>query len=450
MSTRPANRLQRPQVWLPLGLLILTAFGGYFLTQPSCVQLSERDSTAYGLRPMWQAHFDALSAACGAGLLTYDLREDYTPLGRWALIAIGLAGAALYIAAACRVVARFWSTEEKSLPPVRIILASFLAVQVVVIPLFWLALRATGTQTGFLDAAWQALALFSSLGWLHPQLEANAGWLFAAVAFCGALGWSTWIWLRVGLARRFVGVRPWLIGVGGYAAFLLLAAILVAALDSPRGLPRGVSDQLCGPRYARSLVRVTCASGAGTPIEQPRAADSSEGSKLILAGVILAGGLGGSAGGGLKLALLVAALSGGLTLLRRGTLPSGDDPGRRCFLASLACLGTLMSLVIVVALGLMLIEAHVASRFHSPPTVADAFLDASSAVGGANLSSGLTATITSANLSRGIRQSVDAYQYGMTWLMLAMFIGRIAPVLVLSRFAQTAPTDHQPSRPPLL
>ena len=70
---------------------------------------------------------------------------------------------------------------------------------------------------------------------------------------------------------------------------------------------------------------------------------------------------------------------------------------------------------------LLIIEAGLGSRWELPPSFADAFLDASSAVGGANLSSGLTRSLTSAYLSSGIRQNVDEYQYGMTWLMLAMF-----------------------------
>ena len=60
------------------------------------------------------------------------------------------------------------------------------------------------------------------------------------------------------------------------------------------------------------------------------------------------------------------------------------------------------------------------------------------------VAAGLTAALSSPNLSSGIRQSVDLYQYGMAWLMLAMLIGRILPVLVFDRAAGT-PTDESPS-----
>lgn len=110
----------------------------------------------------------------------------------------------------------------------------------------------------------------------------------------------------------------------------------------------------------------------------------------------------------------------------------------------------MVTFALVVALGLLVIETRTASRFQPPPTFGDALLDASSAVAGANLSSGLTATVTSVNLSSGMDITVDSYQYGMTWLMLAMLIGRVLPVLVLSRVADLRFNDAPPATPPLI
>jgi hypothetical protein len=105
-------------------------------------------------------------------------------------------------------------------------------------------------------------------------------------------------------------------------------------------------------------------------------------------------------------------------------------------------------LALVVALGLLLIENWTASRFQPPPTFADALLDACSAVAGGNLSGGLTESVTSRNLLSGIHQSVNLYPYGMTWLMLGMFVGRVLPLIVLRRLGDTQPTTGPQRQPP--
>ena len=119
-------------------------------------------------------------------------------------------------------------------------------------------------------------------------------------------------------------------------------------------------------------------------------------------------------------------------------------------LTGVAGCSALVGLALVVALGLLAIEAHTGSPYQAAPSFADALLDASSAVGGAGLTSGVTAMVTGANLSSGIRQNVDLYQYGMTWLMAAMFIGRVLPVLVLGRLAALRFQDAPPRLPPLI
>jgi len=135
-----------------------------------------------------------------------------------------------------------------------------------------------------------------------------------------------------------------------------------------------------------------------------------------------------------------------------GRRPAGlrDEGARRGALAAVACVVALVSLVLVVALGLLVIEARTTTAFQSAPTLGDALLDATSAVAGGNLSSGLMATVTSANLSRGIHQSVDLYQYGLVWLLAAMFISRTLPVLILARCAAVRGDAEASRLPPTL
>lgn len=445
--------LRRPDVWLPLVLIVSAALGGRLLSRQACVQLSERDRGSYGARPGWQADCDALSAVCGCGLLTYDLDEDYTPLGRWVLLGLGVTGAICYLAAARQALGGLWKRAGPALPPVWMVVVAYAAVQLLVISAVWIVEAATGTGTGWQDAAGRAVSAFSSLGWFRTPAERGATWVYAIVALLGALGWT--VWLSIVPQERVRARHPWLALLATYVAFLLTSAGVIAALETPRGTPRGrasTGTDLAGQpplqRFERGLVQATCAAAAGIATEEFESRGVSDGTKAVLAGTMLVGGFGGSPGGGVKWVVLAWVLGAGW-LAGSG---SGTDSNRggRCARAATMCLFSLVGLTIVTALGLLVIEAHTASRFQTPPSFADALLDASSAVNGGALSSGLVATVTSANLSSGIRQSVDLYQYGMVWLMLAMFIGRIAPVLVLTRFADRTGDDGRVRLPPLV
>ena len=204
-----------------------------------------------------------------------------------------------------------------------------------------------------------------------------------------------------------------------------------------------------GQRYARSLVQTVCAATAGMPTEDLADRNVTDGTKVTLAAVVLVGPLGGSAGGGFKWTLLIWAISGGAAALtRRGR--STHPATFRCLLAGTSCVVLLALLTTVVALGLLGIETRTAAPYQSPPTFADAFLDAASATAGANLSTGLADTVTSRNLSRGGRQAVDLYPYGMTWLMLAMLLGRVLPLWVLCRAAAVPLHSTPRGTPPLV
>jgi Trk-type K+ transport system membrane component len=432
------SRLRRAELWFPLALLVMTAVGGHLLTSDRFVHLSERDRGSYGKRPKWEAAFDALSASCGVGLLTYRLDQDYTPAGRWVLAALGLAGAALYLATTRQILGRLRAEGERALPSTRLILGAFVAAQLIAILVVVLIEHAGGAPTSMADSAWNAVSLFSSLGWLQGGAGLGHSWLYAIVALGGALGWPLWLIFWPGVARP----KRFLPAAGSYVVLLLVCAGLISALEVPRGKPRGkpvaterLADQSPRVRFERALTLVTCASGAGVSTEELGDRGVGEGTKLVLAGIVLIGGLGGSVGGGIKWTLLIGMWAATFARCRQGPEIPGQSSHQCKFGAANAQL--LLGLVLLVALGLLLIEARTGSAFQSPPTLGDALLDAASAVGGAGLSSGLTATVTNLNLSTGIRQNVDLYQYGMTWLMVAMLAGRVLPVLVLGRLART-------------
>ena len=433
------KHLGQPGFWFPVALLVVAALGSAALQSEHCRHLSERDRTSYGMMPVWRARFDAMSATCGVGLMLYDLQADYTPTGRWVLVGLGLAGALLYLTAARQVIEALWS-GAKPLPRVRVVLAAFLVWQILAVLLAWILERASGTGGAWRTTAWNAIAAFASLGWLEPATNPRATWIYAFIGVLGALGWTAWLLPIPALVRRYVRLRSLLVLVATWCAFLAVSAALITALEMPRGAARGpapdrrLAGAPTGARYARSLVQVAAAASAGMPTEELKERGVSEGTKVVLSGVVLVGGLGGAAGGGIRWPMLLALLAVAGVFGRR---PAGlrDEGARRGALAAVACVVALVSLVLVVALGLLVIEARTTTAFQSAPTLGDALLDATSAVAGGNLSSGLMATVTSANLSRGIHQSVDLYQYGLVWLLAAMFISRTLPVLILARCA---------------
>lgn len=473
------KRLKQPDLWFLIVLVAVTAVGAVLLAQAGAIQPEARH-LSYS-RHYWQAAFDALSATCGVGLLTYGFYEDYTPLGRWILTALGVLGAVLFLAAATAVARRMRTTDTRSrMPHPLLIVSAFLVFQALALVIYRLVGLFVGEAGDASEIAWRAIAAFSSLGWAsEPQLAGETpalpAWSLALLAWLGALGWSVWLLILPPLAKRYGRARSALAVVGAYTATLLLTALLITAFESPRGVadqPAGGRSHIGAPnetlsaqpwptRYARSLVQTAAASGAGMPTVQSGAShyplrDTTAGTKLTLSALLLAGGLGGSATGGVQWTLLLWTLAGAAAAVgwssgkaRKVEVPAGETPTlprptrrlrsgqapnrARWMHAGLACGFLLTSLAVIVALGLLLIENRTAARYQPPPTFADALLDACSVVAGGNLSSGLTDTVTGRNLLGGIRQSANLYQYGMTWLMLAMLAGRMLPLVVLCR-----------------
>jgi hypothetical protein len=107
--------LKRPEVWFPAALILLIVAGAALLNNPTCQSLDERDWRWYACANGGRSTFDAVSAACGAGLLTHDIDEEYTTIGKCVLSAIGLIGAGLWLAAILAVSRRFWARSAQNI-----------------------------------------------------------------------------------------------------------------------------------------------------------------------------------------------------------------------------------------------------------------------------------------------------------------------------------------------
>ncbi|MFH1745463.1 MAG: hypothetical protein ABIG44_00300 [Planctomycetota bacterium] len=453
----------RPDIWLIAALLVVSVVGGVVLNTQTCKELDEREWTYFGRMNIWRSTFDALSATCGVGLLLYDVDDEYTPTGRWVLTGLGIAGALLFLAAARGAIQRLWLACKESvpLPSLGLILVVFVLLTGLSIPVVaCLEGFISGTdkwigQGGWSSSAWRAIAAFASLGWLPGDTHRSSHWIYAVVALVGGLGWTIWL-LPMSRLRRRCLYTPRVLGLAlTYVIFLVLMAGILYTLEAPRGgSPSNASSEaltgdISGERMGRCLVQITCASCAGMATESLQEHNITEGSKMVLASTLLLGPQAGSVSGGIKWSLLIWALGGALAALAaRGR--SSHAASFRCLLSGIVCLALLILLTTIVAGGLLVIESRTASIYQSPPTFADAFLDAASAVGGGNLTTGLIERVTSRNLSSGIRQSVDLYQYGMMWLMAAMLLGRVLPIFVLCHMAGAKIHDTRRGAPPLI
>lgn len=437
--------LKQPDIWFLLAIVVISIAGAVLLASADATDAESR-RLSYD-RHYWQAAFDSLSATCGVGLLTYDFGDDYTPRGRWILTALGVVGAMLFVAALAHAARRMQVADaQRRVPHPLLVVAAFLIVQAVAIGVYLLAMRFSESAGETTENIWRAAAALSSLGWATSEQQGAAAWPLALLAWIGALGWTVWLLLIPALTQRFVHIRATLAIFGAYVACLALAALMIAAFESPRGAAgrgagAGANVSLSGEqfpaRYTRGLVQAVAASTAGAPTEPLSERNVSDGTKITLALLLLSGGLGGSATGGLQLTLLLWALGGSAAALGwLGGRKLAPDVARWMH-AGLACAILLALLAIAVAAGLLLIENATASAYQPPPTFADALLDASSIVAGGNLSSGLTDAVTGRNLTAGIGRSVSTYQYGIGLLMLAMLAGRLTPLAIVRRLTST-------------
>lgn len=407
---------------------------GAILLLPHASTHENARRAAYWSLHLWQTTFDACSAACGAGLLTYHPIRDYTHLGIATLTLIAVAGAVWFVGACANAEAKLgiapFCASPRPAATARaawLISAGFCAAIASIAAIRedsttpWLsALFGLRTAAGFGAAASESLSLTGALcafALLGPSV----------ISLC--LLWRSFgaIW------------RPMMRQFAFAAGLLLLLAFTNVLFEQPRrfGAPaRGADPAAITPdgvieRGIRaSYAIVGAANGVGGVV--PLDSSTRDGTRVILAAAILAGGGAGSAAGGLRWTLL-AALFG-----TRRTAHAGDHPHaiRGATVAARRTLRALLILTGTVAIGILLIDSIVGVRFGRPIQLGDALLDAASAVGGAGLGGEAVATITSRNLSTGIGHASDLYPYGMLWVMLAMVLGRLVPLWMMQRAAR--------------
>lgn len=434
-------------------ILLLAAGGAAVLAQPACTALSERDQQFFYARHIWQCAFDSLSAACGAGLLTSDFQQDYTDVGRGVLSFIGLLGALAYVFATLATMRR-WAPSDLLVPGPGVVALFFVGIQLLAVGAAWAALRAAADEPAPLAPVWLATAAFGSLGWARPAAGLET-WLCAAIAGVSALGWPIWLLLLGACRRTLGGARTFGRPALGYLVYLVALAVAVSVLESSRGAAQpgagaAMEAQAWPVRLGRAAAQVVSAAGAGIATEDLADRGVREGTKAVLAVLLLVGGFGGCAAGGVTWILAVSAMRGRAPIRPRveqgsatagaGAVPAAETPGGGDVLAAagaavaaLRVVVGLLAVTVLAALGLMLIETLTASRFQPAPTFGDALVDAASAVCGGGLTTGVTELVTSRNLVKGIGLGFDQYQVGMTWIMLCMIAGRVLPIAILSR-----------------
>lgn len=450
MSTGP-----RPPLLLLAALIALTIAGTAVLFSPACTIVDSRIREFYSTRHLWMCAFNALSAACGSGLLSYRFDVEFTHAGRFVLALLSLVGA---LAGAAALAACLRSDGERDpeplaratphlAPPLPVVpragrAAACAAAAIAAAAILILTVEtASGGWGRMLDRAPHALAAASSAGLVDAPPPARVAWAYSLAGFLATSGWPALLLPALPAALRRSATRAFLGWLVGYAVFLLAGAALVAVLEQPRS-SRGSAEPdpslAAAPplsRAARSLVLVASAGGAGVATEPLASPAVSDGTRAVLAFVALTGGLTGGLGGGAGFALVALALASPLRRSRRDSPGSRPPPAVRPTDYALQVVLALATLTLLSALGLLILENLSAAPFQPRPTFADAFLDSASAVAGAGLSAGLVRTLTDENLSSGMRQAVDWYPYAAAWLMAAMLVGRVLPIAFLASAA---------------
>lgn len=472
--------LGRPDRWFLLALLAACGGGGVLLAQPFASLLSARDVEYYWGYHLCRSVFNAISAVCGSGLLLGDLARDYSPAGRWTLIALGELGALLFVAAVWQALARAGASMTVwRVPPLSSVLGLLLALQclgaaicaahwalssalpeapnVSAAPANQAALAAPDPHAGHSpDSArlaaledagptvQAALCATASLGLVPGERLAQQAGLLVALGWFAALGWPIWLVVLPGQFKRCVRARAAAASGVVFSLILLLAAGLLTYFDSPRGgREAAVRDEArqagAGPPASQGLgARLAQAGAAATfgmavpPLDPGRA---SEGSKLVLSALLLLGGLGVGPGGGIGVVMLLWALRE----WGAGQTARKDADTGRWLQAGLATCAAMLILAIVGAAGLLAIEHLAADAYRHAPTLGDALVDASSAVGGGALTTGLLDTVTSQSLTGGIGQRVNLFPIGMGWGALLLILGRWTPLLILARLGAGRP-----------
>ncbi|MBK8914671.1 MAG: hypothetical protein IPM64_08760 [Phycisphaerales bacterium] len=410
-------------------LLLICAVGAILLL-PHLMTRETARRAAYWSLHLWQTSFDAISAACGAGLLTYHPQRAYTDIGIATLTLLAVAGAIWFVGACARAEARLG-------------IAPFCATRrpAATARVAWLITAGCCAAIASMDAFPQGFASIwrPALSGLRTAAGFGAAppeSLPITTAICAMsllLPSIVTFWL---LRRSIRDIwRPVSRQIACSLGLLLFLVFASALFEQPRrfgAAARGAdsaapaSEGVMGRGIRAIHAMVGAANGVGSV---PPDAGLRDGSRVVLAAAILIGGGAGSAAGGLRWTLLAA-------LCARGGGGRAADAARRTARALLLLTGG-------IAMGILLIDALVGVRFGRAVPLGDALLDAASAVGGGAVGGAAMEAITSRNLSTGIGHASDLYPYGMLWLMIAMVLGRLVPLWVMQRAAER-PERAQP------
>lgn len=487
MSFRNFAPFRGPLTFLA-ALLMLIVVGALFVARDTATKPEAKNMEFYWSLHYWQCTFDAISAACGAGLTTFEFDRDYTDAGRWTLTLIGVCGALLFVGAAARAEQNLGIASAAGWrAPVRAHLAAWTicACLSVAAALAWPrdASNAADTSSTAGSAEVQSNAdneRATERIRLGLQIAASLGAgggirvaddrvliaLLAAIALCGPT-----IVLLVATTRRHTlrhaagGALIRVALLRQLATGVIIYGILIAtvtALERPRGAAstaqpgaKNLTAQAVGSRAERAAAQALAAGSAGFPTEALAEKGATDGTKLALVLLLLVGGGTASATGGLRWPLVAGIFcayrrnrknyeprNAAQVPINDPRVPGDGDPSMsdRDHAPAVArrVLAALAVLLLGVIFALLILDAIVATRYSSPATLADATLDAGAAVLGGGVSGGVTATVTNRNLSAGIQQPTDLYQYGMVLLAAAMVVGRVAPLWQMNRVAARA------------
>ncbi|NUQ51038.1 MAG: hypothetical protein HUU27_14105, partial [Phycisphaerae bacterium] len=213
--------LLKPPIWLGLALPALAAAGTFVLARPECVPIEPDQYRWFWARHYWQCAFDALSAVCGAGLLTHDLEQHYTPVGRWTLWWLGQGGALLFVVAFAQALRGLSPPGGAVRSPAAWAALAFVVVQAIVVGLFGLVATFACPTGTFAESSYLAGAAFASLGVIPPVDDSGTAWMVAAAGLLGGLGWPVWLCVVPALAYRWIDRRRVLVLAAAYGAVLV-------------------------------------------------------------------------------------------------------------------------------------------------------------------------------------------------------------------------------------
>lgn len=420
--------MRRPDRWALLALALLAAGGTVALHLLNGLVLEAREAQYFQAYAVCRSVVDCVSAVCGVGLLLGDWGATYSPLGRWILTGLSVAGAAIYVAAFAAALRRIGTSSLAfRIPTTGAVLGALLAWVVFATAVVAIVGQVTGAPGRWGERVQTGLhvSVGSALG--NEAVQTALPGTIAGLAWGAALGWPLWMLALPHVFRRCIAPRA-LLGYAGLHAVLLIGGALFATAVAQRVRYAPVLETQPKPGvFARAMTQLTDAAlqnGAGrTVLRAPTDDTTAPGVFAVRVPLALLGGLGFGPTGGVG---VVFVLWGFAALWTNGRRPAeaSREFARWTHTALSAATGYAV-LVCVGALGFLLIDAVVATGYVAPPNLGAALQDAAAAVTGNAATTPLVGRLTDASLTGGIGLPIDVFWIGMVWLVVLMLAGRI-------------------------